>query len=239
MANARYEDFITKKALQEGKVYVHKDGRLSLFVGYGDYNEFIFYELAHVLFVSVGGGVDFAHGKVQVEHLSYMCEAVMKQEISLKSLLCYKSFPQLYGEFSYVSYDSELVEWWSRNKKSLGSKLPTIPNLEGGGKVKSLFVSAKDLVPGEFYYTGDSWRSIFLYLGRDRDGLFCWYYVGDPEGLLRGGTCTIGYSNTYRTKANKKCKLLKNIYSDKDASISYRDKILVGRTVDVSGLDLG
>lgn len=235
-----YKGFISKKELVGGRVYVYKDGRLALFVGYDEYGRFIFYELGHVLFVPAGSGVGFAHGEVQVEYLSCMCRDIMSRGVNLGSLFGYKSFPQLYGEFPWVSWEGRLEGWWRANKQYLGSRIPTIPTLEGTGEVKSLFIGARELVPGELYYTGDSHRATYLYLGRDSMGMFCWWFVGNASILLNYGIRAVRmYGGIERTKSNKKCKLFRNIGLDKGALLYGDYRRLVGKSFSVDGLNLG
>lgn len=97
------------------------------------------------------------------------------QKCNCNQILVLKGMPKIYAEFQYVDYVKELPIWYTKNKV-LNKDLPVITFSDTPTKIDIPFVKAKDLVPGELYYSGSLWRSLYLYLGRDSIGNFCWYF---------------------------------------------------------------
>lgn len=235
--------FLSKSDLKVGRVYLYKDGRVVVYLGQDSYDKFVFYVLANALYCSEENWNTYtlAHYDCQIEYLCHLAEELMKRDCDIKCIISLKGMPQLHCEFPYVSYDAEIADWWLCCKAKHGNNIPNITSLEGQEKPKSLYVGAKDLVPGEFYYTGRLWRSMFLYLGRDTDNNFCWSFVGNTDLFIEDGLMAVKEMGIERTKSNKKCKSLINADKDPDAHVSISDRKLIdlNYTVDVSTLNLG
>ena len=237
----RNDEFLKKGNLVIGHVYLYKDGRLVVYLGKSKLDKFVFYILANVLYTSIDWHtLTIAHYNTQIEHLISLSETLMKNKCDTDCIIELKGMPQLYCEFPFVSYDKELNRWWTKNVVYHKGKLPALVDLSNENKSKGLFVSAKDLVPGELYYTGSLWRSLYLYLGRDSQKNFCWYFVGSTYELLRNDFNAFRI-NMDRTKSNKHCKRLADAPNDPDAML-YDDaqKLLsMNYHADLYGLDLG
>lgn len=236
-----YNEYLKKGDLVIGHVYLYKDGRLVVYLGKDNFDRFIFYTLASVLYAGQNyGELTIAHYDIQVKHLISLAETLMSNKCDTDCIVKLKGMPQLYCEFPYVSYDNELGSWWAKNKLMLGDNLPNLAELSSENNSKSLFVSAKDLVPGELYYTGSLWRALFLYLGRDSQKNFCWYFVGSTYDLLRNNLEAFRI-HMDRTKSNKHCKRLADAPNDPGA-IMYDDaqKLLnMNYHANLYGLNLG
>lgn len=237
------QTFLSKNDLEVGRVYLYKDGRVVVYLGKDSYDKYVFYVLASALYCEERkwNTYTLAHFELQVEYLCDLAEELMKKDCDPKSIISLKGMPQLHCEFPYVAYDAEIANWWLDCKAKHGKSIPSITSLEGQEKSESLYVGAKELVPGEFYYTGDSWRSIYLYLGRDSEKNFCWSFVGNADLFISDGLMAVRKSGIEYTKSNKKCKSLMNADKDPDASVSRSDRKLIdlNYTVDVSTLNLG
>lgn len=225
------DTFLKKTDLKIGNVYMYKDGRLVVYFGKDNWGRFIFYALANVLYEKTDNYrvLTISHYDTQVKYLINMAEEIMHKAVSPNQVIALKGMPQLYCEFPYIQYDKELANWWTKNKMLSKESLPDLVELIQSPNKKSkdsLYVSAKDLVPGELYYTGALWRSLFLYLGRDSSKRFCWYFVGNEDYLMRNDINEYLF-NIDRTKTNKRCKRLADAVNDPDAYISSDVKKLI------------
>jgi hypothetical protein len=233
--------FLNKKDLKVGYVYIKKEGILLLYIGKDNFDRFVFYNLASVLFEDAGRYrcITLAHYNLQVNALISLCESIMHQKCDYNQILVLKGMPKLYAEFGYVNYVKELPAWYTKNKV-LNTDLPVITFSDKPTKIDTPFIKAKDLVPGELYYSGSLWRSLYLYLGRDSIGNFCWYFVGNASILMRNNFNEY-YSCMDRTKSNKKVKRLIDAPNDQNACM-YDDayKLLqLNWRADLTGFNLG
>ena len=85
-----------------------------------------------------------------------------------------------------------------------------------------LFVKTKDLIPGHVYYTGDGWRAMYVYLGRDEDKNFLWYFVGNVD-IMKKASYYAMLSKADKTKANKKVKDVWNYALDEYVCASVKN----------------
>lgn len=245
MANLvfRNDTFLKKGDLAIGHVYLYKDGRLVVYLGKNNFDKFVFYTLASVLYTNINWyTLTLAHYDTQIKYLISLSETLMKHECDINCIVELKGMPQLCCEFPFISYEKELNMWWAKNVAyhKDKSKLPTLVDLGNKSKSKSLFVSAKDLIPGELYYTGSLWRSLYLYLGRDSQKNFCWYFVGSAHELIRND---LNVFRVYmdKTKSNKRCKRLADAPNDPDAMLYDDAQMLLNMNyhANLNGLDLG
>lgn len=232
--------FLSKQELQKGHVYVQKDGRLTIYLGKDVFDRYVFYDLAGILFESTGefGKLTLGHYENQVHSLTNICNTLMKLPCNIRQIRELKGVPSLYSDYKYVNYESIIDDWCEKNKR-LNTNFPSlIQDVKEASK--KVWVSAKDLVPGELYYTGGLWRSMYLYLGRDSKKNFCWYYVGN-ESVLMENDINRYLGNCERAKNNKKCKRLAYALNDPNAYISAEvaNLIRIGWKANLSGLDLG
>lgn len=233
------DHFLSKQELQRGHIYVQKDGRLTIYLGKDIYDRYVFYDLAGILFESTGeyGKLTIGHYATQVHSLTATCNTLMKSPCNLRQIRSLKGVPSLYSDYKYINYEAVIDDWCEKNKK-LTDKFPNLVK-DVKETSKKVWVSARDLVPGELYYTGSLWGGLYLYLGRDSQNRFCWMFVGNEERLIQNDFSYYRY-NMERTKSNKKCKRLAYALKDPDAYLyqEARDLIAMGWKADLTGLDL-
>lgn len=181
-------EFLKKREIKFGHVYIFKDGRLGLYLGTSLDNQFVFYILAkaHLVQTDDYGILTFAHYENQVKFLIELSDELLQSKCDKKCVIRLTSLPDLYCDFNYISYDkgNKLQLWHERNKDESKTLQRLIEFTENKKPIVS-FVSAKDLIPGELYYTGSLWRSLYMYLGRDSKNNFCWYFVGNEDILIK------------------------------------------------------
>lgn len=236
------DEFLSKADIKAGHVYIKKEGILLLYIGKDSFDRFIFYNLASVLTEGVeqySRYMSLAHYNLQVQSLISLCEAVMHQKCDIKQTLALKGLPKLYAEFPFVDYVKELPLWYTKSKV-ISSDLPVVTFGTEPTQMDIAFVRAKDLVPGELYYSGSLWRSLYLYLGRDSGGDFCWYFVGNEDILMQNNLREYAM-NTIRTRANKKVRRLIDAPRDPNAYLygEAQKLIQLGWKADLTGLNLG
>lgn len=235
------DKFLSKKDIKVGHVYIKKEGILLLYIGKDNFDRFIFYNLASVMFENAGDfrATTLAHYELQLQSLIGLCEDIMHSKCNEKQILILKGLPSLFVEFPFVDYVKELPVWYVKNRIRNDS-LPIVTFEEKPVKKSISCVGARDLVPGELYYSGSLWRSLYLYLGRDSCGNFCWYFVGNGDILMRNDFREY-WSNMDRTKSNKKVKRLSDAPNDPNAYM-YDDayKLLqLNWKANLTGFDLG
>lgn len=222
-------EFLKKKEIKFGHVYIFKDGRLGLYLGTSLDNQFVFYILAkaHLVQTDDYGILTFAHYENQVKFLIELSDELLQSKCDKKCVIRLTSLPDLYCDFNYISYDkgNKLQLWHERNKDESKTLQRLIEFTENKKPIVS-FVSAKDLIPGELYYTGSLWRSLYMYLGRDGKNNFCWYFVGNEDTLIKNDILEY-QRNIERTKANKRCKKLTDAVNDSNAYIYADAKKLI------------
>lgn len=238
-----FEDnkFLAKRDLQIGHVYVKKEGILLLYLGKDSWNRFVFYNLASVLFEKANeyNHITLAHYELQVNYLISLCDAVMHTGCNARQIVPLKNFPSLYVDFEVVDYSKEVNAWYAEAKK-VNDSLPEIDTKDAANeKNTDLYVGAKELVPGELYYTGGLWRALYLYLGRDSQKRFCWYYVGNEEILMQNNISEY-MDECERTKSNKKVKRLDLALKDPNVHLYKEARELIDKhwRADLSGMQL-
>ena len=158
MTNQLYfytDNFLSKKDLKRGHIYVQKDGRLTLYLGKDIHDRFVFYDLAGIIFEDTDkySIITLGHYKCQVQSLITTCKTLMQNECNTKQLRALKGIPSLYSDFAYINFESTIDNWCKLSKLNIVSNDKT-------GESTTIWVKAKDLVPGELYYTGGLWRSM-------------------------------------------------------------------------------
>lgn len=232
--------FLTKKDIKPGHVYIKKEGVLILYIGKDAWDRFVFYDLAAVMFSAAENpkrtALTLANYDLQKDYLINLCNSVIEAPSwEPAHVLIVKTLPSIYAEFPYVNYENTYEAYYNKNR-NLHKKLPEIQM----NQVKAdVFVKAKDLVPGELYYSGSLWRSLYLYLGRDDDKNFCWYFVGNVD-ILKENNLTVYKQRCDRLKNNKKVKKLSVAMHDPDAYVDIEVKELIDSNwkANLSGLDL-
>lgn len=232
--------YLKKKDIIEGKVYIMKSGVLVMYLGISNKNEFVFYTFGSVLLDYIGeyDKLTLANYDWQSLCAVKLCELSTGHLAKKSCVRVYKTFPSLYGEFTLVDFVGRYKNWWLYSYAQVEG-LPVIPSLVNLYLDKKIeiddgYVRVKDLVPGNLYYTGQCWRSTYVYLGRDKDKNFLWYFVGNEEILLRSTPEQLKWE-AQRTKSNKKVKNLAYALQDKNAYVSEETKRLISMNYNAFG----
>lgn len=158
----RYNSFLTKVELKVGVSYLFKDGRVGIYLGKSAFDRYVFY-IACRAFLIGDMDVYLAHEKIQSEYIKGICSAIFKEQCDLDALCMLRTFPQLYCKLDFIpDFEPIIDEWWTKNMLTIKG----LPNLVTTAKELAVpYVSAKELVPGELYYTGSLWRALYLVSG--------------------------------------------------------------------------
>lgn len=80
------DKFLSKKDIKVGHVYIKKEGILLLYIGKDNFDRFIFYNLASVMFENAGDfrATTLAHYELQLQSLIGLCEAIMHSKCNEK-----------------------------------------------------------------------------------------------------------------------------------------------------------
>ena len=210
--------WLKDKDLVEGYVYIIKDGRIALYLGRDKMGKYCFYVCCNMRFKHLDSYLlSFANYDIQLLSTINMCNELFKHRIYLESVVCLKTIPKIYCRFPFVDFSSSYKVWYSK-QLLLVEGLPVISSISNT-KLNNGFVGAKDLIPGQLYYTGSCWRGEWVYLGRTSDKRFIWYFIGNEDILVHSSTYQLLLS-AETTKSNKKVRLLSDALSDPDAYIS-------------------
>ena len=228
--------WLKTKDLSEGHVYILKDGRIAVYLGKTENGLYCFYICCNMHFKNVDSNriLSFANYEVQLRNVINICNDLMHCCIYKESVLLLKGLPKIYCEFPFVNYESVYKSWYLKSQISLGT-LPTLCSISNK-KVNNKFVGAKDLIPGNLYYSGSCWRSIYVYLGRKTsDKSFVWYFVGNEHILLSSNAYDL-LNDVEITKSNKKLKPLEEALNDPNVYVSKdcENLIKMGYKVDMS-----
>lgn len=237
---------LKKKDLIQGHIYVIKDGRLALYLGNDPLGYYVFYCPVTATIANCLEGRYHTHQQtlvqyeLQAEFVIAYFKKVMHSVLDKEVIVHLKTLPCIRVEFNLVNFEDCYREWYE-DSEAVIEGLPKIDwDLENQDSVSLGFVGAKDLIPGELYYTGGCWRATYLYLGRDSDGMFCWYFVGNEDILMKNDLQEYR-RKMERSKTNKRCKRLSAALTDPGACVCSETKALIDDCwhADLSGIDLG
>lgn len=235
-----------KKDLIQGHIYVIKNGRLALYLGNDPLGYFVFYCPVTVTFTNCLEGECYTDRRtlvqyeLQAEFVIEYFKKIMRSVLDEAAIVHLKTLPCIRAEFNLVNFEDCYREWYE-NSEAVIEGLPKIDWMSEKQDSASLgFVGAKDLVPGEVYYTGACWRATYLYLGRDSNGMFCWYFVSNTD-ILRENDLQEYRLGMEKSKTNKRCKRLSTALTDPGASVCLDTEVLIKDCwhADLSGIDLG
>lgn len=229
-------EWLKAKDLKEGHVYIIKDGRLALYLGKSVDDFFCFYIYCNIQLKPVKGGMlSFSNYELQLNSIINLCNALMKHVVYMESMLVLKGMPKIHCEFPFVEYSSIYKTWYTKSATMLGN-LPVLSQV-ANVKASRGFIGARDLIPGELYYTGECWRSEYVYLGRTSDKRFIWYFIGNEDILVRSTAYQL-LSRAETTNSNKKVKPLAEALNDSKAYVSDDCKKLISMNyrVDMTGI---
>ncbi len=220
------ESWLKEKDLIVGRVYVIKDGRLMLYLGKSTKGLYVFYVMASAYLEDHGynAKTTFGNYDIQVRGLIDIINTSMNSPGLITCILEYKGIPKICGEFPFVNFEQKYIKWYtvsfSQMISDLGKESSKVPSLAtmSNKPIVTGFVSSKDLIPGNLYYTGQCWRSTWVYLGRNLKGEYLWYFVGNEEMLVNTSPHML-LARCEKTKQNKKVKPLHLALQDKHAYV--------------------
>lgn len=237
---------LKKKDLVQGHIYVIKDGRLALYLGNDSLGYYVFYCPVTVTITNCLEGKyrtqqqTLVQYELQAEFVIGYFKKVMCSVLDKAAIVHLKTLPCVRAEFSLVDFEDCYKEWYEASEAVIEG-LPKIDwDSEKQDSASLGFIGAKDLIPGEVYYTGACWRATYLYLGRDSNGMFCWYFVSN-EDILRENNLQEYTRKMERSKTNKRCKRLSTALTDPGACVCLETEALIDDCwhADLSGIDLG
>lgn len=123
------------------------------------------------------------------------------------------------------------MAWYTKPMTAVG-ELPELTAITGN-KPNAGFVGARDLVPGNLYYSGGCWRSSYVYLGRTSQKEFVWAHIGNAKALLHESGVSLLQRHKFfifsvdATKSNKKVKPLADALNDPDAYVDNEYEMLI------------
>lgn len=169
---------LVKKELVPGKYYLVKDGRVFLYVGVGANGKLIFMNVGAVTVLCGWYEGTVLNYDLILPALKLSCDIFIKNASKLQkgSVLYYKTLPVIYAELIELGQCSNVVDVYRETPAFLESKndiatAKLTPEDRG-------FVSSKNLVVGRMY---GGWRNWHIYLGRNKDKEFCWFYYGSAD----------------------------------------------------------
>lgn len=223
-------EWLKEKQLEEGFLYIIKDGRVMLYLGKSVDDYFIFYNCGSLNFTNAGDYYKYtlSNYDVQVKYMTAMCKELFGKPLYMESVRRLKGLPKIYCKFPFLDFKDGFVKWYAKSAFIHGDlpKLSVVSNEEPNRG----FVSTKDLVPGMLYYSGSCWRSTFVYLGRNSDKDFVWCFIGNEDILVRNTGVTLLKNrelDIFTTKSNKKVRPLADALNDKDAYLDSDTKRLI------------
>lgn len=230
----------TKKDLKSGHFYATNDNRIVMYLGIDKHNDYVFYKVCGYLFDNPKGFVYnederyLSHHSIQVSSIVQMIDEIMNQPVDENSLVHYRNVPRIVSDFSYTNKENVVEKWYTKTKKESAPDI-SFTNI----KKTSEYVNAKDLMPGKLYYTGQLWRSLYCYLGRDSNNNFCWSFIGN-EYCLKNKETEHLVSGFEKTKTNKKVHPIEHAPNDPHAYIYNEIKEFLDGSfcADVSKIDL-
>lgn len=232
------EKFLKKDELVVGKLYIIKDGRLSIYLGKDTWDRFIFYHIGSVLFTNINwSNFTLAHHDTQVNYLIKLSKEVLSSELEIEQLQALKGIPKIHSTFPYFSFCEKVNMWTNNNKHVLDGKI--VLKTETAKKYNGIYVRTKDLIPGELYYTGGLWRSLYLYLGRSSSGGYCWRFVSNVDYLVSNDFAYYRHGMEI-TKQNKKVKRIADAVNDPNVYICSEHQKLIDTNwkADLTGFEL-
>lgn len=235
------ENWLTPSKLKRGHVYLAKDGRVMLYLGISSQGIHVFYVMASCYIQYFYDDEWNAHIRImnqewQIKAVSQTIEESMTHKGDRDCVMSRKGIPNIFGEFPCKAYEDVYRAWYQDSfGDAVGSaKVPDI----NAKTVSSAYVSVKDLRPGDIYYTGNGWSTIFVYMGRSSGNKFIWYNIRSIDVYLKADVHDMLWGSRY-TDNNKRVKPLYKLIDDPDGyGVETAKEIMEKRPhVDMLGVD--
>ena len=216
---------IKEKELVIGNLYIKKDGIVVVYLGKTFSQKFLFYKVAqlngYLDSSSLGVKFELYNKDIQLKYITPMIKEEMQTTLDKRCVVGTKTFNNYMWKYPDLSFTQEELRLWLQKNELLGLSLfKDLATLQGKEEV-NLYVKTKDLIPGHVYYSGDGWRAIYVYLGRDEDKNFLWYFVGNVD-IMKKASYYAMLSKADKTKANKKVKDVWNYALDEYVCASVK-----------------
>lgn len=227
------EEWLRESNLIAGRFYVVKDGRVLLYLGRTLTGLYTFYTVGAVHLIYHNGIITFGNYIPQLGGLEVTIKRTMSMRGQKECLSTYKGIPKIYGELPVYGHEETYLGWYNASFGNQGD-LALAPKEKD---INTGFVSSKDLIPGQLYYSGYCWRSTWVYIGRNSKKEYLWYFISNEQVLLRMTAIQLLHELD-KTKQNKKVKPLAMALTDPHASVcdGTRQLIEMNYLVDMSGI---
>lgn len=138
------DSFLSKNDFKPGKVYILKDGRVSLYIGKDTFDRHLFYHIGSLLLWDENyDEVGIAHQDLQLKTMHLLFTKLMREKCDVKYLQCMKGLPKAYGEFPLECEVEDVRGWYQSSCEGL-------PELAVVGEkpAANIYVKGSDLVLG-------------------------------------------------------------------------------------------
>lgn len=223
------EEWLTPSQLRRGHIYLNKNGHVMIYLGISSYGMHVFYTMAscYVQYFydeNFSTRVKIMNQDLQVAAISDIIEKSMTRRGDKNLIRVQKAIPNIFGEFPCKDYEAVYCSWY---RDSFGDEIGSkdVPSIDTKN-VGSAYVSVKNLRPGELYYTGNGWGSIFVFMGRSTGNKFIWYNIHSKEVYFNATVSDMLMSSRYTT-TNKRVKELHRILEDPSAYDTAIPKIIM------------
>lgn len=208
--NCEYDNskWLKAKNIKIGHVYILKGNRVVLYLGETVKADYVFYLICLATTTPFNGNyrvLTLANYDVQLEVIKTACNLMMNHLAYSESILTFKKLPPIYTEFAFVNYEDTWRKWWEMSLFAFSTnKFPALATIKNV-KPDRGYVKASKLVPGQLYYSGSGWRSVYIYLGRKSNKEFCWLVLSRSMIVQHiYAIDLLGYA--FSTKSNKRVK---------------------------------
>lgn len=209
-------EWITPSGLERGHVYLAKNGQVMLYLGISSTGLHVFYVMASCYMQcyyddNYNPHMRIANQEWQITSIAQTVELSMTHRGDAHLILNRKSIPKDFWEFPCKDYEDTYHAWY---QDSFGDRIGSIdvPDIDAK-TVGSAYVRVKELVPGEIYYTGNGWCTIFVFLGRSTGNKFLWYNISNMGFYVTADAEELLDRSQY-TSCNKRVKPLSSFMND-------------------------
>lgn len=230
---------IKRKDLKQGMIYILKNGEVRLYVGENAATNKLCFYLIGTTFVLDDWRSSYymLHGELQAKHLLEYCKAVLVQGFRHEAFVEYATLPELRCAW-YAAYTPEKLHDICNRYMMLSSDFSFLQQIKFAGapseKIKSEWVSSKELVPGDVYFSGHSpWRATYVYIGRLANKSYVWCFIGNSSAW---DTNPCQYLTNWGSDAltvTTKNKAVRQLTAARVESWNSDARLLVGKHYDV------
>lgn len=232
---------LSKKDIIPGKLYIAHNNLIMLYIGTtldSLESHHLFYKLVPLMTQEVhntttGRSLQVINSDIQIPGLCKLITFYLSNKGNRDLLVEYTNIPNLIGEFTYLDFSAQYKDWYTKSFNGVEGT----PVIDESNIIKTNYVGSRELIPGCLYYGSGCWRNTFVYLGRNSNKEYMWYFVTNGVSLIDMNVTNM-ISKSFTTKNNKKVKRLEDAPRDMNAHIGDDIKLLIIRRfkVDMSGV---